>query len=556
MWKTVAAFLLDAPTICIFLCLCLGYLLGKVRIKKFKFGSTVGVLVIALLVGQLGAFKIDPIVKGVFFDLFIFTIGYEVGPAFVSSLKKSGAKLIAQSIFFSVAAFLMAFGLFRVFGIDPGEGAGIIAGSLTQSATIGTAASAISTLNLSAAQKQTFSSEIAIAYAITYVFGTIGVLFFLKSIAPAILRVDLKEETKKVVETLHFTQSSKTESAILNTINVRAFNVENNEALIGRTVGKFERDYGNQFVVEQIVRGNQSVPFEADFTIQPDDTLLIVGDADEFADFVNKNKGIEERAIDKFQSIDLQTAEVILTKVFSYSVLGKMLNRSVMVTKATRDGTPIEDLTTLRVGDHLNVIGPSHTVTKVIPELGYAKVDGPETDISFLSIGIVIGVLIGSAVVHVAGIPLTLGAGGGALFAGLYLGWYHSQHQNFGLIPTSTRWFLKSMGLNTFIAVVGLEAGVAFLPALKSMGVKVLLIGAVVSIFPHFVSILFGKYILKLNAVDNIGCLTGAGTITAALNAISEDTGSSVFAISYTPAYAVGNILLTVMGPLIVAVLK
>lgn len=153
MWKSVTTFLLNTPTISIFLCLCLGYLLGKVRIKKFNFGSTVGVLLIALLVGQLGTFKIDPIVKGIFFDLFIFTIGYEVGPAFVSSLKKSGAKLIIQSIFFSITAFLMALGLFKVFRVDPGEGAGIIAGSLTQSATIGTAASAISTLNLSAAQK-------------------------------------------------------------------------------------------------------------------------------------------------------------------------------------------------------------------------------------------------------------------------------------------------------------------------------------------------------------------------------------------------------------------
>ncbi|WP_445449930.1 aspartate-alanine antiporter-like transporter, partial [Enterococcus faecalis] len=109
--------------------------------------------------------------------------------------------------------------------------------------------------------------------------------------------------------------------------------------------------------------------------------------------------------------------------------------------------------------------------------------------------------------------------------------------------------------LNLFIAAVGLEAGSQFIKALGAMGIQVLLIGAVISILPHLLTLLFGKYVLKLNAVDNIGSLAGVGTINAALNAISEETQSSVFSLSFTPAYAIGNITLTVMGPLVVALL-
>ncbi|MDD4321249.1 MAG: hypothetical protein PHH31_06900, partial [Acidaminococcaceae bacterium] len=149
----------------------------------------------------------------------------------------------------------------------------------------------------------------------------------------------------------------------------------------------------------------------------------------------------------------------------------------------------------------------------------------------------------------------TLGAGGGALFMGLFFGWYQSKHPNIGQIPSSARWFLKSVGLNTFIAVVGISAGASFVVAVQSMGYMVLVIGALLAVVPHLISLYFGKYVLKLDAIDIIGGQCGAGTITAALNAVTDETGSSVFALSYTPGYAVGNVLLTVMGSLVVALL-
>ncbi|HGF8064100.1 aspartate-alanine antiporter [Enterococcus faecium] len=552
--KAVTDFLLNTPALTIFLCLAVGYLVGKFRIKSFSLGSTVGVLLVGLLIGQIGVFKIDPVVKDIFFDLFIFTIGYEVGPAFVRSLKKTGLKIVIQSVFFAAVGLGVALALFKVFKVGVGEAAGIISGALTQSATIGTATSAINGLDISSALKNTYTSEIAIAYALTYVFGTVGVLIFLKNIAPMILGINLKEETKKMMEKLDFTGQGS--SVLASSINLRVFDVGPNAPIIGKTVAEFEKMYQGRFIVEEIVRNQQLFDATPDVVIQEHDYLVIVGNVDEFLKFMAKNPTIKELPSKPYRKIQLKSPTVMLTKVFNYHAVEELIDAGVLITKAERNGAPITDLTTLRADDRITIMGTQRAIQKVLPSLGYEVIDGAETDVSYLSIGIVLGILLGTIVITLGTIPLTLGTGGGALFLGLFFGFYQDKHANHGNIPASTRWFLKSVGLNLFIAVVGLQAGREFVPALEKMGWSVLLIGAIISIVPHLVTLLFGNYVLKLNPIDNIGSLTGAGTITAALNAINEETGSSIFALSYTPAYAVGNILLTVLGPLVVALIS
>ena len=554
MWHTIIQFLLNNPIISIFLCLCVGYYVGKFNVKSFSLGSTVGVLLVGLIIGQVGAFSISPLLKGVFFDLFIFVVGYEVGPAFIKSLKKSGIKFVIQAVFFSAVAFILALTIFKAFKINPGEAGGIIAGALTQSATIGTATSAISSLSISAAEKSTLTSNVAIAYAVTYVFGTMGVVIFLKNIAPAILRINLKEETKKVVEALDFTGDKGVTSPLLSSLSVRSFCMTE-QVPEGYTVKSFEQQYQRKAIIEQVFRDKRAVDFTEDTLLTKGDVITVISDSLDLFKIITDNNGIDEVFDERYKNISLKTIDVMLTRVFSYRTIEDLSSNGIVVVEAESEGKTVTDLTTLKAGDRLTIAGPERAVKTVLPSLGYATANGPETDISFLSIGVVVGLLIGALVLTIKGVPITLGAGGGALFSGLFFGWYQSQHADQGNIPASTRWFLKSVGLNLFIAAVGLEAGSQFITALKSMGIQVLLIGAVISIVPHLLTLLFGKYVLKLNAVDNIGSLTGAGTINAALNAVNEETGSSVFALSFTPAYALGNVLITVMGPLIVALL-
>ena len=545
MWKEFSSFLIANPIISIFLALAGGYFIGKFKIKSFSLGSTVGVLLVGLLVGQLGIFTIAPILKSVFFDLFIFVVGYEVGPAFIQSLKSSGLKLVVQSVFFSVVGFGVAMILFKLFKLNAGEAAGIIAGSLTQSATIGTATSAINGLNISAAAKATMTSNVAIAY---------GVTIFLKNIAPVLLRVNLKDETKKMVESLDTGSDDHNVSPLLSNMSTRSFQILQipKENL---TISRFEKDFHNKVIVQQVFSKHKPQTFDSLTVLKKGQVLTVLGDSEDLWKVMQAGVYYKEVFDDAYRKIPLRTVELMLTNVFNHHALSTLIDENIVVIDATRDGKKIEDLSTLTPGDRLTIAGPDRSVKKVLPTLGYAVDNSSETDVTFMSIGIVLGILIGTLVLTIGGIPLTLGAGGGALFSGIFFGWYQNKKAYLGNIPSATRWFLKSVGLNLFIAAVGLEAGSQFVKALGSMGVQVLLIGAVISILPHVITLFFSKYVLKLNAIDNIGSLTGAGTINAALNAVSEETQSSVFSISFTPAYAIGNVLLTIMGPLVVALL-
>lgn len=236
----VAHYLLQNPIFAIFLSLGLGNLVGRLKIKNFSLGLTVGVLLMALIIGQAGNFKIDPLIKTLFFEMFIFTIGYEVGPSFFRSLKKTGLKLMLQAAVFAGVALALAVLMFKVFHVNPGEGAGIIAGALTNSATVGTSAAALNSLPVADALKETYLSELTIAYALTYVFGAAGVLIFLQHAAPRILHADMKKETKKLLQKLQL-KEDHSETFLTGRINLRVLAVEKDSLLIGRKVEKSKR---------------------------------------------------------------------------------------------------------------------------------------------------------------------------------------------------------------------------------------------------------------------------------------------------------------------------
>ncbi|MBK5252891.1 MAG: aspartate-alanine antiporter [Peptostreptococcaceae bacterium] len=553
MLNTFGNFLIDNVTISIFICLALGYAIGKLRIKSFSLGATVGTLIIGLVVGQAGVFDISPVIKTIFFSLFIFVIGYEVGPAFVDSLKKSGIKLVIHSVFFAGCSLAVALILFKSFGVSPGESAGIVAGALTQSAVIGTAASSIMKLTgLSQAAKIAMQTQVAVAYALTYIFGTIGLVIFLKNIAPKLLGIDLKEATKKKIESINFKDDSS-KKTVISTIKMRAFLIKENSVYIDKSVSSIEEKYNNKLTFERIFRGDKEIEVSQDFQFKEDDVVTLIGDLTNIVAFEQGH--LQEMAENKYRNIILQQKDIILTKVFEQSHIDDCSINNIIIASALRNGKPLGDIHDMKKGDTIRLVGPMNALSKVAKEFGYARNTGIDTDVSFMSVGIILGLLLGMLTLTVLSIPITLGAGGGALFLGLFFGWYQSKHPNIGHISPSTRWFLKSVGLNTFIAIVGITAGASFVGAVQSMGYMVLIMGAVLSIVPHVVSLYFGKYVLKLDAIDIIGGQCGAGTITAALNAVTDETGSSIFALSYTPGYAVGNVLLTVMGPLVIALM-
>lgn len=553
-FSDIAHYLIANPVISIFVCLALGYLIGKLKIKSFTIGATVGTLLVGLLISLVfkgaGTYQIDGTVKTIFFSLFIFAIGYEVGPSFFASLKSSGLKIIILSLFFAVAAFVVSIVLFKAFGIGAGEAGGILAGSLTQSAILGTADSTMKGI-LSGTELKTAESQMAIAYALTYVFGTVGVVVFLKNGAAKLIGVNLTDTVKKKIDQTNFRESSS-ENTVVGNIKARAFCIENGAEFIGKTIGSVEEQYGDDLTITQIIRKGKKVNLASDVQLLEGDTVTIIGLLDAVLHF--EAPGMKETDDSEALKLDVIKQEIILTNHFSLDVIKHLSENGIVISERKRDNNVLSEDQALKALDHLTLVGPKDLIAKVVKKLGYVKDTGTETDVSFISMGLVVGLLIGAISFVVSGIPITLGSGGGALIGGLLFGYYQDKHSNYGLMPKATRWFCKSVGLNLFIAIVGLTSGASFLSALQSMGVKVLLIGVLVTILPHIASVYFGRFVLKLDAVDIIGALCGAGTCTAALNGVVEEYESSIFAVAYTPGYAMGNILLTVLGPLVVAI--
>ena len=553
-FSDIAHYLIANPVISIFICLALGYLIGKLKIKSFTIGATVGTLLVGLLISLVfkgvGTYEIDGTVKTIFFSLFIFAIGYEVGPSFFASLKSSGLKIIILSLFFAVVAFVVSIVLFKAFGIGAGEAGGILAGGLTQSAILGTADSTMKGM-LSGTELKTAESQMAIAYALTYVFGTVGVVVFLKNGAAKLIGVNLTDTVKKKIDQTNFHESSS-DNTVVGNIKARAFCIENGAEFIGKTIGSVEEQYEDDLTITQIIRKGKKVTLTPDVQLLEGDTVTIIGLLDAVLHF--EAPGMKETADSEALKLDVIKQEIVLTNHFSLDVIKHLSENGIVISERKRDNNVLSEDQALKALDHLTLVGPKALITKVVKKLGYVKDTGTETDVAFISMGLVVGLLIGAISFVVSGIPITLGSGGGALIGGLLFGYYQDKHSNFGLMPKATRWFCKSVGLNLFIAIVGLTSGASFLSALQSMGVKVLLIGVLVTILPHIASVYFGKFVLKLDAVDIIGALCGAGTCTAALNGVVEEYDSSIFAVAYTPGYAMGNILLTVLGPLVVAI--
>lgn len=217
---------------------------------------------------------------------------------------------------------------------------------------------------------------------------------------------------------------------------------------------------------------------------------------------------------------------------------------------------PFTATTRVDRGDVLSLIGARPDIERAAREIGYAERPTISTDMIFVGLGIFLGGLVGLLTVVLGGVPITLTASGGALIMGLVFGWLRAVHPTFGRIPEPAMWVFDTVGLTVFIGVVGLSAGPSFVSGLQRSGVSLVLVSLVVAIVPHVTAILFGRYVLRMNPLLLLGACAGAGTITAALRSLQEESQSRLPALGYTVPYAVGNILLTAWGPLIVALLS
>ncbi len=559
MTANIVASLRQNPELAIFLTLALGFLLGRVRVGTFRLGNVVGTLLAGVLIGQL-SIKVHPLVEVVFFDLFLFATGYKVGPQFFRGLKKNAMPQVLLTLVLCGTSLVVTVVAAKVLGYDCGTAAGLMAGAFTESTVIGTAGDAIARLNVPALEKQRLLNNIPVAFAVSYLVGTGFVVWFLSSLAPRLFGVDLKAESRKLEAQMSATPAEESrEHSGHWEWDMRAYRLA--EASARLRVADLEKSFMPERVfIERIRRDARLVDAAPDTMLQGGDVVVALARrrvllSESFTIGVE----VEDHELLDFPTL---TADVIVTNRaiadLPLPVLAERYGRGVAVEKLIRGGEeiPFPLQMTLQTGDVLRIVGATQHVERVGKILGYIERPSSETDVVFVGLGIFVGGLLGLLSVNVGGLPLSLTASGGALIMGLVFGWLRSVRPTFGRIPEPALWVFDTIGLAVFIGVVGLNAGPSFVTGLRVTGPSLLLVGFLVATTPHAAALLFGRYVLRVNPVILLGSCAGAGTATAALRAIQDEARSKLPALGYTVPYAIGNILLTAWGPVIVLLTK
>ena len=555
--QAVAELLRQYPELALFATLSLGYFLGQFKLGPVALGTVASTLLVGVVIG-LADIKISPFTKSVFFYLFIFAIGYKVGPQFFSGLRGEGLQQAALCIIFCFLALGSVWAVSMLLGYDKGLAAGLMAGAVTESATIGSASDAINKLNVPADVKEKMVSHLAVAYSVTYLFGSAGVTWFLSQMGPKVLRTDIIAACKAKERELSGgkEQFGDGVNAEFAQFVARAYRV-NGTTGAPRTVADIERAGEGYLSVERIRRGEAIIDAEPEMTVGAGDVVAVIGRRQAV---VGLEASLGEEVADmELLHFPLQTADIVVTKT---RVVGKTLrelaaegSRGVRLRKLVRVGQEIAFLpdTTVSRGDTLQVIGASRNVARAAQYAGYLERPTPDADLTWLAAGIVLGVLIGIPALMFKGVAIGLGTSGGVLVMGLILGYLRAIYPVFGKLPAPAGWMLETLGLNGFIAIVGLGAGLSFIAGLKTFGIPLLISGIVAVLVPHTLTLLIGKrFFPSINRGVLVGVCCGAGTNTPALLATQEAAQSKVPVLGYAVPYAIGNVLIIAWGPVIV----
>ncbi len=551
------------PEMAVYLAVGIGYFLGRLKFRGFGLGVVTASLLAGIFIGNLFHVPVSDQAKSMLFLLFLFGIGYSVGPSFFRNLKGDGWRWAVLAVFVPVVGLLAAYVMARLLKLDVGYSAGMLSGALTESPAIGTASEAIRGLGISEEQKELLVGHIAVADAICYIFGTIGVIWCCSSLGPKLLGIDLRTQSKKEEEKLGVRHSRLGISSGWQPFGFRAYRILPNAPIIGKAVFAAEKSVsGGRVFVERIRRGGKMFPPTEETRFEEGDTVAVLGRTEVLV----KVLGPSSAEIVDPELLEIPVASYDLY-VTSKDIAGKTLEqivetvdpaRGVMLRGITRAGSSLPIGLNLLVerGDTLHVTGPEDDVERLAPIVGRKIQPGEDSDIGVLGIAIFFGILAGAAIVFPVGrLHISLGTSVGTLLVGLSIGWARSTRPWFARIPDAAILFMRSIGLAAFVAMIGLKAGPIFVSAVKESGYLLFLGGIVVTLVPLILGILFGRYVLRLDPVQLLGGVAGAQTMIAGVAAVQEKSDSPIATLGYSYTVAIGHILLTTWGTIIVSLL-
>ncbi len=560
--EQIAATLHKLPELSLFLSILLGHFIGRFHFKGVGFGTVVGTLIAGIIIGIIAKPQLPELLRWAFFYLFLFSIGYSIGPQFFGSLRRETLPQVALAVIISVTGLATVIGMSVLFDFDEGVAVGLLSGGMTQSAALGTGLSAISELPISAELKATLSANAPLADAITYGFGDLGLILFLTAIGPWLMKADLKKEARALEQQM---SGGATKTAVFSDV-LFAFRAYRLERLAGVTVGELEERYASgRLAVQRVRRGGDVLEVSAGLALVQDDEIVVSGRRGALSAF-ERDAG-PELDDPELLAIPLKTAVVVVTnknahgKTLAVLAADQQLARGVYLESIQRGEVmlPARPWTVVERGDILHIVGAPEDVERAGAHIGFVEKDLARTDLAFLAGGISLGIVFGLLKFNVGDIPLGLGTAGSILVIGLLAGWARSRYPVFGSIPEPAQRLLADIGLIVFIAIVGLHAGPHAVEAYEKSGgayfASIFFAGMVVTMMPIAVGAIFARKVFNMNPLMVLGAIAGAQTCTPGLNALRDASGSNIGSLAYTVPYAIGNILLTVWGPVVVAII-
>lgn len=539
------------PILTLFLVLGTGYLIGNIRITGFSLGPVAGVLFAGLLLGHFG-FLMSPNTQALGFTLFIFSVGYQAGPRFFDVLKADGLKYFSLAVVVAFTGFGVVVVVARLLSLEPGVGAGLLAGGLTSSPTLAAAQEAIRSGQVTPSDgwpAEAVIGNIATGFAITYIFGLASLITIIKFL-PRALGIDLVSEAGRLEG-----EEGDADMAACANVQVRFYRVTDEE-ITTAPLAEFQKRFCDGTSVVRVRRHGTLRTIDSLDFLQLGDELEILGPVEYFTGAIND---ICEEFSPEGVCPGART-ETVPIVVINADAVGRTLGEldiprrfGVVVARVQRMRIDVPNSNSLELqkGDVLTVVGPEENVDLLGEVIGHVEREISETDMVTFALGIAAGIGLGMLSFRVGGISIRLGSAGGLLAAGIMIGFLRTVRPTFGRLPDGARWFLMEFGLLLFMAGVGLRAGGDIVQTFSRAGPTLALAGVVVTMITMVVAYIFGRMVLKLNPVLLLGAITGAMTSGAALSVITREAKSSVPALGYTGAYAFSSVLLAIAGGLI-----
>jgi putative transport protein len=501
----------------------------------------------------------------VFFALFIYAVGFQGGPQFFHALNRRSLNQLASAFVMCFTGLLCVLGAAWLFGLDRGMAAGLAAGGLTQSAIIGTAGDAIGKLGLSPELMKTMQTNVAVGYAVCYIFGSLGPIIMVSWFLPRVMKWDIRAEAIKLTAQLSGGRGELDPGQFnaASPIATRIYEVGATSKAAGLTTLAIDRQLSDASV-EAIYREGKTLDLTDAATIAIGDRVAITGQVARL-EAASSLFGKEVTPPNGLLLVQ-ENREIILTnRALCNRAIGEIHDQvnvetrhGVFLTAVKRMGLdlPVLDKLQLKRGDELHFTGSPIDLNRVQGKIGYKITAAAVTDFIFFGIGMLIGMLIGMVQFKIWGIPISIGNGGGCLLAGLFFGWLRSVHPNFAALPTGASNFLRDFGLAVFVGIVGISAGPQALVAIQHYGLTLFFLGVGVTLIPQIVTFLFSYYVLRIqNPIEALACVAGGRSANPAFAALLEKAGNATPVVSFTVTYAVANVFLTLWGPLIVGII-